>query len=144
MLMISSGDEIETNVEQGDLMLVWSKSAKTMNRSPILGIFDKVDNFSRGSLRFKKPAYFLREPFNLNGVQAFSVARHPENYVGINLIAEGYVGIEDIVKKLQEDERWKPHCEWISDLKRPYVFPKIRTAAYLDIKKNFRFHLLKL
>lgn len=138
MAILSSIEELERIVNQGDLLLVRSKISIAIGGAPTLGVFDKIDpsRLEGGTLRFKKPRYLLKKPIILNGVQEESVTNPLEYGLSVKHFAIGYVGIRDIIKYLKTDDELVSHCEWIRELKRPYVLPKMKTYHYLSIRSS--------
>ncbi len=141
MTELKTIEDIRKQVRNGDLILYWSKMTQTKGGSPILGVFEEIGFYQPPTkspaieswISFEKPTYSLRQSINLNGNRVAGISRNANSLLTIEQFALGYEGVEDIVKKLQEDGELKFHCEWISKMRKPFKFPKIRTQHYIEI-----------
>ncbi len=122
--VITQRNELEINVEEGDLVLVTNalNFEHDVRKAANLGVFQSKERDNQGYERINLGNYYCLKRCIKFGRIYLPIVETKCGTIRISsFLREFYAGQDEIVKALQSWSGFEPHAEWIARLEKPYI-----------------------
>ena len=112
-------------VDEGELILIVGRTD-----NPLLAVFQEGHSEWREKIIFDSK-YRLKNPIEIDGTTFPGVLTSPGGNMSQNNINDLYIGKKEVIGYCKK-RGWDIHAKWIRKLRKPYIFPRIKTEHYLN------------